>query len=196
MVPEFRYRFPDAVESVGKRPYSPTRERMRARIVATAIIARRALSPSSPRAEDGAIPPGCGALTAQRGRSKRAVMPPMNTCAPPARVGWAAPKSRPGRGWSPRSNRRDVGTFPLPLPTCCGQLGKRKPPMAPYASRRAPSVSEVSVLSIATIRILLRSTLPSSAILRAQIHYREAETFVGAARYPKIAIMLSEANRT
>ena len=36
---------------------------------------------------------------------------------------------RSGRKDGPRSNRRMRGDFPLPLPTCRGELGKRKPRM-------------------------------------------------------------------
>jgi hypothetical protein len=52
-------------------------------------------------------------------------------------------------------------------------------------SRRAPSVSETSVLSIAIIRILLCSTLLSSVILCAQIPSRGRRNLHWRGRYRK-----------
>jgi hypothetical protein len=66
-------------------------------------------------------------------------------------------------GWS-SVEQKDAG-----LPTSASHvLYRAREAEAPCGFRRAPSVSEVGVLSIATIRILLRSTSLSSIILCAQ----------------------------
>jgi hypothetical protein len=108
-------------------------------------------------------PDGAGSCRRAHGRQGR--------CAPPQAVArrrairdrrCARRRGLAQEGWSPGR------TEGCGLPTSASHVLYRiREAEAPFGSRRTPSVSEVSVPSIAIIRILLRSTLPSSIILCA-----------------------------
>jgi hypothetical protein len=144
----------------------------------------RAARPGAPTALDAAV-----VLTAVKDAARRRRRWPEDgpslTAAAPA--GWGSAQVGT-EGWS-RSNKR------MGLPTSASRVLYRvREAEAPCGSRRAPSVSEVSVLSIAIIRILLRSTLLSSIILCAQIPSRGQPKPSLRGRYRKPMIMLGDAN--
>ena len=101
---------------------------------------------------------------------------------------------RSGRKDGPRSNRRMRGDFPLPLPTWSVENSGSGSPACVSPS---PSVSEVGVLSIATIRILLRSTLQSPHPFYARkFNPTDAKTFIAAADTKKAMVKIGDANRS
>jgi hypothetical protein len=81
----------------------------------TTIIARRALSPSSPRAARAARPFGLRGLTAQRGQARGL---PCHECRK------VAARKHPARA-SERALARVTENFPVPVPARCRACRKR-----------------------------------------------------------------------